>query len=84
MPHPEGRSPSGPPNRYRKVCHLVGEQLRDDEIIKGYEIGKETLVPVTDEALDQMPFLTADRQLPVSVGYPLKLLPPTAQRVGGR
>jgi DNA end-binding protein Ku len=45
--------------RYRKVCELDGQQLRDDEIIKGYEISKDTLIPVTDQDLEGMPLPTA-------------------------
>jgi DNA end-binding protein Ku len=45
--------------RYRKVCELDGKQLRDDEIIKGYEVAKDTLVAVTDEDLVDMPLPTA-------------------------
>jgi DNA end-binding protein Ku len=44
---------------YRKICELDGQQLRDDEIIKGYEISKDTLVPVTDQDLEGMPLPTA-------------------------
>ncbi|MEV4333634.1 Ku protein [Streptomyces sp. NPDC049597] len=45
--------------RYRKICELDGKQLRDDEIIKGYEVSKDTLVPVTDDDLADMPLPTA-------------------------
>jgi DNA end-binding protein Ku len=45
--------------RYRKICELDGKQLTDDEIIKGYEVAKDTLVAVTDEDLADMPLPTA-------------------------
>ncbi|MGW4228728.1 non-homologous end joining protein Ku [Streptomyces sp. NPDC004980] len=45
--------------RTRKVCELDGEVLSQDEIGKGYEIGKDRTVPVTDEELDRMPLPTA-------------------------
>jgi DNA end-binding protein Ku len=45
--------------RYRKVCELDGKQLSDDEIVKGYEVAKDTLIPVTDEDLADMPLPTA-------------------------
>jgi DNA end-binding protein Ku len=45
--------------RYGKICELDGQQLRDDEIIKGYEISKDTLIPVTDQDLEGMPLPTA-------------------------
>ncbi|GGT58822.1 hypothetical protein GCM10010271_72770 [Streptomyces kurssanovii] len=45
--------------RCRKVCELDGKQLSDDEIVKGYEVAKDTLIPVTDEDLADMPLPTA-------------------------
>ncbi|MFD4033039.1 Ku protein [Streptomyces sp. NPDC058637] len=45
--------------RTRKVCEIDGEELSQDEIGKGYEIGKDRTVPVTDEELDRMPLPTA-------------------------
>jgi DNA end-binding protein Ku len=45
--------------RYRKICEIDGQQLADHEIIKGYEVSKDTLVPVTDEDLADMPLPTA-------------------------
>jgi DNA end-binding protein Ku len=45
--------------RYRKICELDGQQLSEDEIGKGYEVSKDTIVEVTDEELAQMPLPTA-------------------------
>ncbi|MGW7327743.1 non-homologous end joining protein Ku [Streptomyces sp. NPDC054840] len=45
--------------RNRKVCELDGQQLRQDEIVRGYETATGTLVPVTDENLDNLPLPTA-------------------------
>ncbi|TXS57625.1 Ku protein [Streptomyces sp. t39] len=45
--------------RYRKVCELDGKQLTDDEITRGFEYAKDTLVAVTDKDLDDMPLPTA-------------------------
>ncbi|ATW52220.1 non-homologous end joining protein Ku [Streptomyces peucetius] len=45
--------------RYRKICELDGRQLSDNEIVKGYEVAKDTLVAVTDEDLADMPLPTA-------------------------
>ncbi|MFF3625429.1 Ku protein [Streptomyces sp. NPDC002467] len=45
--------------RYRKVCELDGRQLRQDEIVRGYETATGTLIPVTDEDLDNLPLPTA-------------------------
>ncbi|RSS57456.1 Ku protein [Streptomyces sp. WAC01280] len=45
--------------RYRKVCDLDGQELREDEIGKGYEISKDHVIPITDEDLADMPLPTA-------------------------
>ncbi|WP_406269029.1 Ku protein [Streptomyces sp. NBC_00191] len=45
--------------RTRKVCEIDGKQLRGDEIGRGYEVAKDTIVEVTDEDLDSMPLPTA-------------------------
>lgn len=45
--------------RYRKVCELDGKELTQDEIGKGYEWGKEQVIPVTDAELREMPLPTA-------------------------
>ncbi|MFF3691000.1 Ku protein [Streptomyces sp. NPDC002187] len=45
--------------RYRKICELEDKQVGDHEIIKGYELDRDTLVPVTDEDLAGMPLPTA-------------------------
>lgn len=45
--------------RNRKVCEIDGEELRDDQIGRGYEIAKDRVVEVTDQDLDGMPLPTA-------------------------
>ncbi|MFD8888855.1 Ku protein [Streptomyces erythrochromogenes] len=45
--------------RYRKVCELDGQVLRQDEIARGWETATGTLIPVTDEDLDNLPLPTA-------------------------
>lgn len=45
--------------RYQKVCDLDGRVLTQDEIGKGYEVSKDTVVQVTDADLAQMPLPTA-------------------------
>jgi DNA end-binding protein Ku len=45
--------------RTRKVCELDGKQLTNGEIGKGYEVSKDTIVPITDAELDEMPLPTA-------------------------
>ncbi|GGU62289.1 non-homologous end joining protein Ku [Streptomyces lavendofoliae] len=45
--------------RYQKVCTLDDKVLSQDEIGRGYEISKDTVIPVTDADLDGMPLPTA-------------------------
>ncbi|MDQ0840565.1 DNA end-binding protein Ku [Streptomyces sp. V1I6] len=65
--------------RYRKVCEIDGQQLRDDEIIKGYEVSKDQLVPVTDEDLADMPLPTA-RAIDIVAFVPAESIDPV--RIG--
>ncbi|MGQ4513211.1 non-homologous end joining protein Ku [Streptomyces sp. DW26H14] len=45
--------------RNQKRCELDDEVVTDDDIGKGYELGKDQIVPVTDEELDAIPLPTA-------------------------
>lgn len=45
--------------RYRKICELEGQVLRQDEIARGWETATGTMIPVTDEDLDNLPLPTA-------------------------
>ncbi|MER7108835.1 non-homologous end joining protein Ku [Streptomyces sp. NPDC000229] len=45
--------------RYRKVCELDGKELSQDEIGKGYELGKDKVIPISDAELQTMPLPTA-------------------------
>ncbi|MEV6549201.1 Ku protein [Streptomyces sp. NPDC051597] len=45
--------------RTRKVCELDGQVLDQDQIGKGYEVAKDTIVQVTDAELDALPLPTA-------------------------
>ncbi|MEU4729580.1 Ku protein [Streptomyces sp. NPDC023588] len=45
--------------RYRKVCELDGQELSQAEITRGYETSTGTLIPVTDQDLDNLPLPTA-------------------------
>ncbi|MFD3330688.1 Ku protein [Streptomyces sp. NPDC058701] len=45
--------------RTRKVCEVDGQELRQDEIGRGYETATGTLVEITDADLDNMPLPTA-------------------------
>ncbi|MEM0353828.1 MAG: Ku protein, partial [Archaeoglobaceae archaeon] len=35
--------------RYRKFCEKCGEEISDEEIVRGYEIAKNEFVILTDE-----------------------------------
>ncbi|NHW23221.1 MAG: Ku protein [Archaeoglobales archaeon] len=41
--------------RYRKFCEKCGEEVKDEEITKGYEISKNEYVILTDEDLEKIP-----------------------------
>ena len=45
--------------RYRKTCQIDGQELREDEIGKGYEDRKDHIIPITDQDLADMPLPTA-------------------------
>ncbi|WP_030557895.1 non-homologous end joining protein Ku, partial [Streptomyces exfoliatus] len=45
--------------RYRKTCEIDGQVLTEDEIGKGYEIHKDSVIPITDDDLANMPLPTA-------------------------
>ncbi|MFE7547047.1 non-homologous end joining protein Ku [Streptomyces gardneri] len=45
--------------RYRKTCEIDGQELREDEIGKGYEVSKDSVIPITEQDLADMPLPTA-------------------------
>lgn len=45
--------------RNRKYCSLEDREVSNAEIGKGYEISKDTIIPVSDEELREMPLPTA-------------------------
>ncbi|GGV53519.1 Ku protein [Streptomyces spectabilis] len=45
--------------RTRKICELEDREVGQDEIGKGYEVSKDTLVAVSDEELREIPLPTA-------------------------
>ncbi|MFD4757189.1 Ku protein [Streptomyces sp. NPDC058426] len=45
--------------RNRKVCELDGKTLEPDEIARGYEVSKDTVVPLVDSDFDDLPLPTA-------------------------
>ncbi|MEU9473593.1 Ku protein [Streptomyces avermitilis] len=45
--------------RVRKYCELEDREVTQDEIGKGYELSKDTVIPVLDEELRELPLPTA-------------------------
>ncbi|WP_069463304.1 non-homologous end joining protein Ku, partial [Actinacidiphila rubida] len=45
--------------RYTKVCEIDEHPLMPEDIVRAYEVGKDQLVPITDDELDNLPLPTA-------------------------
>ncbi|MGW3492052.1 non-homologous end joining protein Ku [Streptomyces sp. NPDC001054] len=45
--------------RNRKICEIDGKELSADEIARGYEVSKDTVVPLADSDFDDLPLPTA-------------------------
>ncbi|ASY37014.1 MULTISPECIES: non-homologous end joining protein Ku [unclassified Streptomyces] len=45
--------------RNRKICEIDGRELSNEEIARGYEVSKDTVVPLSDEDFDDLPLPTA-------------------------
>ncbi|MBY8877633.1 non-homologous end joining protein Ku [Actinacidiphila acidipaludis] len=45
--------------RYTKICELDEHELMPEDIVRAYEVGKDRLVPITDDDLDNLPLPTA-------------------------
>lgn len=45
--------------RYRKYCEKCGEEVKDEEITRGFEVSKNEFVILTDEDLDKIPLKSA-------------------------
>jgi DNA end-binding protein Ku len=45
--------------RTRKICEIEDREVTQDEIGKGYELGKDQVIPVSDDELAAMPLPTA-------------------------
>lgn len=85
--------PDGGRVRNRKVCELEDREVPADEIGKGYEVTRGTIVPISDDELDDLPlptaktidivaFLPADRIDPIRIadGYYLQAAAPAAAK----
>ncbi|MGW7578092.1 non-homologous end joining protein Ku [Streptomyces sp. NPDC054765] len=62
--------------RYRKICELDGEEVPNEEVGKGYQApGDETVVPITDEDLSQLPMPAAKTLSILSFADPAEVDP---------
>ncbi|NCT90081.1 Ku protein [Cellulomonas sp. APG4] len=61
--------------RYRKVCSVDGEEVRNDEIVKGYQTDDGRMVVLTDEDLDELPLAT-EREIAVEEFVPAEQVDP--------
>ncbi len=61
--------------RYRKVCSVCGEEVRMDDIVKGYQTDDGQMVVLTDEDLDELP-LPTEREIGVEEFVPAEQVDP--------
>ncbi|MFH8795863.1 Ku protein [Streptomyces sp. NPDC017941] len=67
--------------RTRKVCEIEDREVGQDEIGKGYEVSKDTLVAVSDEELREIPLPTA-RAIEIAAFVPYESIDPIRIREG--
>ncbi|MFD5818353.1 Ku protein [Streptomyces sp. NPDC127038] len=61
--------------RSRKICEIEGREVAQSEIGKGYQWGKDTIVPVLDEELREIPLPTA-KAIEIEAFVPLESIDP--------
>ncbi|MEU2587042.1 Ku protein [Streptomyces avermitilis] len=61
--------------RVRKYCELEDREVTQDEIGKGYELSKDTMIPVLDEELRELPLPTA-KAIEIEAFVPLASIDP--------
>ena len=61
--------------RYRKVCSVDGEEVRNEDIAKGYQTDDGRMVVLTDEDLDELPLAT-EREIAVEEFVPADQVDP--------
>ncbi|MET7386191.1 Ku protein [Streptomyces sp. NPDC005529] len=61
--------------RVRKVCEIEDREVSQSEIGKGYQWGKDTIIPVLDEELREMPLPTA-KAIEIEAFVPLDSIDP--------
>ncbi|MGQ4344641.1 non-homologous end joining protein Ku [Streptomyces sp. SAS_275] len=61
--------------RVRKVCEIEDREVAQSEIGKGYQWGKDTIIPVLDEELRELPLPTA-KAIEIEAFVPLDSIDP--------
>ncbi|MGW1533044.1 non-homologous end joining protein Ku [Streptomyces aureus] len=61
--------------RSRKICELENREVAQSEIGKGYQWGKDTIIPVLDEELREIPLPTA-KAIEIEAFVPLDSIDP--------
>jgi len=61
--------------RYRKVCSVDGQEVANDDIVKGYQTDDGRMVVLTDEDLEQLPLAT-EREIAVEEFVPADQVDP--------
>lgn len=61
--------------RYRKVCSVCGEEVKYEDIAKGYETDDGRMVVLTDEDFDELPLAT-EREIAVEEFVPADQVDP--------
>ncbi|MCU1432855.1 MAG: Ku protein [Actinotalea sp.] len=61
--------------RYKKTCSACGEEVRTDEIVKGYQTDDGRMVVLTDEDLADLPLAT-EREIAVEEFVPVDQVDP--------
>ncbi|MFD8737464.1 Ku protein [Streptomyces sp. NPDC059618] len=61
--------------RSRKICEIEGREVAQSEIGKGYQWGKDTIIPVLDEELREIPLPTA-KAIEIEAFVPLESIDP--------
>ena len=61
--------------RNRKICEIEDREVAQSEIGKGYQWGKDTIIPVLDEELREIPLPTA-KAIEIEAFVPLDSIDP--------
>jgi DNA end-binding protein Ku len=61
--------------RYQKICELEDRQVDESEFGKGYELAKDQVIPISDDALANLPLPTA-KAVAIEAFVPLESIDP--------